>query len=65
MKSNYQVVVGNVGTIDYASRKLAQECYDTYVALSKANETRAAGEPVTLLKNGEVIAEYTGTIEQE
>lgn len=58
MKHNYQVVIGNVGTIDYTSKKLAEECYITYVTLSKAGETRAAHEPVTLFKDGEIIEEY-------
>lgn len=59
MKHNYQVVVGNVGTMDYTNKKLATDCYKTYVTLSMKGETRAANEPVTLFKDGEIIEEYT------
>lgn len=57
-KHNYEVIVGNVGTMPYAVAKLAKECYDTYVTISKKGEGRAANEPVTLLKDGEIIEEY-------
>ena len=62
-KKNYTVCVGNVGTMDYTSKKLAIECYDTYVTLSKNGETRAAGESVALLCNDEIIAEHIGEID--
>lgn len=65
MKTNYEVSVGNVGNMIYASKKLALECYQTYVTLSMNNETRAAGESVILFKNGEIIKEYIGTIDQQ
>ena len=58
MKNTYEVIVGNVGAMEYTDFKLAKECYVTYVYLSKNGETRAAGEPVTLLKNGEIMAEH-------
>lgn len=57
-KHKYQVVVGNIGTMDYTSKKLAKDCYTTYVALSKNGEGRAANEPVTLFKDDEIIHEY-------
>lgn len=60
MKHTYQVVVGNVGTMDYTSKKKAYECYNTYVSLSIKGETRAAGESVTLLIDGEIKEEHTG-----
>lgn len=63
MKHNYQVVVGNVGTMDYTDRRLAEECYNTYVTLSKKCETRAAGESVTLFKDGEIVKEHIGKID--
>jgi hypothetical protein len=59
MKNKYQVIVGNIGTMDYTNKKLAYECYKSYVSISMKGETRAANEPVTLLKNGEIIEEYT------
>lgn len=58
MKHKYEIIVGNVGTMGYTNKKLALECYNTYKELSIKNETRAAGEPVTLLKDGEIIEEY-------
>jgi hypothetical protein len=58
MKHKYEVIVGNIGKMDYTNNKLAKECYDTYVALSTKGETRAANEPVTLIKDGNIIAEY-------
>jgi hypothetical protein len=44
--------------MEYTSKKLALECFNTYVSLSKAGEGRAAYEPVTLFKDGEIISEY-------
>lgn len=65
MKNNYQVVVGNVGTMGYTSKKLANDCFVTYVTMSKQNITSAAGESVTLFKNGEIINEHIGTNDYE
>ncbi len=62
-KKLFTVVVGNVGTMDYTSKNLAYDCFKAYVTLSKANETRAAGENVTLLCDNEIIEEYIGTLE--
>lgn len=59
MKHNYEVIVGNIGTMPYTNNKLAKECYDTYVTLSKSGSGKAANEPVTLTKDGEIIEEYT------
>lgn len=59
MTHNYEVIVGNIGTMPYTSKKLAMECYTTYVNLSKSDHGRASGESVTLLKNGEIIEEHT------
>lgn len=58
MKNNYIVNVGNIGNMEYTSKKLAEECYTTYVTLSKTGQTRCANEAVTLFKNGEIIEEY-------
>ena len=64
-KHNYEVIVGNIGTMPYAVAKLAKECYNTYVTLSKKGEGRAAHEPVTLLKDGEIIEEHNPEIDFE
>ncbi len=63
-KKIYTVNVGNVGNMEYTSKKLAIDCYKTYVTLSMNNETRAAGEDVTLLENDNVIMEYFGTLSE-
>ena len=60
MRTIYQVVVGNVGTMKYTSKKLAEDCYRTYVTLSTNNISRASGESVILFKNDEIIKEHLG-----
>ena len=60
MANQYEVVVSHVGKLSYKSKKLAYECYNAYVTLSKRGETRAAGEDVTLLRNGEMIKQHKG-----
>jgi protein involved in sex pheromone biosynthesis len=62
MKQTYTVSVGNVGNMDYTNKKLAEDCYKTYVTLSVNYQGRAAGESVTLFKNDEILKEYSGTM---
>jgi hypothetical protein len=57
-RSEYVVVVGNIGNIPCEDRKEAKETYDSYVLQSKTKKGRAGGEPVTLLKDGEPIYEF-------
>lgn len=64
-KNNYEIVVGNVGTMNYTSKKLAEECYTTYVSHSKTHTTRASGENVTMLLNGEIVKEHIGDNESD
>lgn len=59
-KKIYIVNVGNVGNMEYTSKKLALECYNTYVNLSLSESTRAAGESVTLFENDNIIMEHIG-----
>ena len=62
----FQVVVGNIGHVyDGNNYMQAQSKYTGYVKASKANYGRAAGEPVTLFHNGEIKAEYFGTLETQ
>lgn len=61
-KKTYTVNVGNVGNMEYTSKKLAIECYKTYVTLSKNNEGRAAKEPVILFEGEDILMEYTPEI---
>jgi hypothetical protein len=59
MKHKYEVIVGNVGTMEYTNKKLATDCFKTYRTMSMQGITSAANEPVTLLKDGEIIEDYT------
>ncbi len=61
-KKTYYVVVGNVGTMDYTSKKLAIDCFKTYRTMSMQNITSAAGENVTLFESENIIDEYIGTL---
>lgn len=59
----FQVIVGNIGTVYSGNNYMQAECkFSRYVKLSKANVGRAAGEPVTLMHNGEPRREYIGTL---
>lgn len=66
MKKNnkYTVIVGNVGTMEYTNKKLAMDAYNTYVHLSKAMQTRAAGEDVTFMVNNEIVIEHMGSLQE-
>lgn len=58
----YEVIVGNVGIV-YAGddRRIARNTYAEYVELSVGDYlTRADGEDVTLMHDGEIIDEFTG-----
>lgn len=57
--SVYQVIVGNLGTVhETENERDALFCARTYVDRSKGGHGRCAGEPVTVLKDGELVAEY-------
>lgn len=59
----WQVLVGNVGTVyNGAHYHEALTTYHAYIERSQANDGRAAGEPVTLLRDGEIVREYEGTL---
>lgn len=57
-RSEYSVVVGNIGNIPCANKNEAKEVYDDYVLQSKSKKGKAAMEPVTLLMDGEPIYEF-------
>ena len=58
----WQVIVGNIGTVFDGTREItARVEYKNYVTLSKSGNGRAGGESVTLMKNGEPVAEHPGT----
>lgn len=64
-KHIFKVVVGNVGTMEYTSKKLAMDCYTTYVTMSVKHITRAAGESVTLFQDDEIIKEHIGAVDMQ
>ena len=66
MKRNYEVVVGNIGTVySGANRNAARKVYAIYIQESRGKYGRASGEPVTLIQDGEIIAEYAGTVDSD
>jgi hypothetical protein len=57
--SAYQVTVGNVGTVyDGDSPSDAAMTFIAYADMSADGRGRAAGEPVTLWRDGEPVNEY-------
>lgn len=63
--AHYEVIIGNVGTVySGTDSHVANTFYATYEADSRANYGRAAGEPVTLLQDGEPIKAYDGTLRE-
>lgn len=63
-KNNYTVNVGNIGNMEYTDKRLAIDCFKTYVSLSKQGKTRAAGEDIILMCNDVIIDEYIGTLNE-
>jgi hypothetical protein len=61
--TRYTVLVGNIGQVlDTADHDQAVASYEEYILDSINNYGRAAGESVTLLKDGKPIREYAGTL---
>jgi len=61
MANRYEVVVGNVGTVyDGSSLDATLKVFKEYQDQSKSGVGRAAGEDVTVLKNGTVRWDYDG-----
>ena len=61
MANEYQVLVGNIGSVySGPDRGEAEEVYFHYEDLSDEGVGRAAGETVTMLGNGEVICSTDG-----
>lgn len=59
-KKVYQIVVGNIGTINCENRKEAFRRFHIYKGYSKHGYGRAAGEDVALFCDGEIAKEYFG-----
>lgn len=61
-KSEYSVVVGNIGTVyDGSNKTAALKAYNTYVKQSKSMVGRAGGEEVNLMQDGEPIKTHYGS----
>jgi len=59
MNHNYQVIVGNVGTVYEGTNGFtATRDYNSYVGISKRGIGRAGNEPVTMIKDDEIHKEY-------
>jgi hypothetical protein len=59
-RSNYEVVVGNIGTVyTGANKAVAQRCFKGYAGRSRLGVGRGAHENVTLFQNGEIVKEHT------
>jgi hypothetical protein len=55
-----EIIVGNIGTVYRGGdEKNAQENYDHYVLQSNSGVGRAGNEPVTWMRNGEIVKEHT------
>jgi hypothetical protein len=62
-QTNYQVIVGNIGTVyDGPEKQTAQWEYEAFIAGSESGVGRCGGEDVTLMKDGDIEAEFYGTI---
>lgn len=63
--ANYQILVGNIGTVYNGSNlRVAQVVYNEWVAESKLNVGKVAGEPVTFFRGDEIFKEYEGTLNE-
>ena len=56
----YQVIVGNVGTVySGPSKRMARREYTAYVRISKAGVGRAGDENVTLMTDEDILDEFS------
>ena len=65
----YEVLVGNIGSVcishyhdDSGDYEIALLYFPDYVNMSKKNIGRSAGEDVSIWADGNIITEYTGTL---
>ena len=55
----YQVIVGNIGNVAHTcTLGCAEDEFNGWVRKSKSPNSRASGEPVTLMEDGEILKEY-------
>jgi len=63
MSNNFEVLVGNIGTVLRTPCPVeARAIYEAYVQQSCSAFGRAAGEDVTLFRNGEFEAGFSGLL---
>ena len=64
--ANYEVIVGNIGTV-YSGTNERDALFNAriYVDQSKSNRGRAAGQSVTIMRDGEIFHTYTGTVDRD
>lgn len=62
IKPLYNVIVGNIGRVYSGNGTEAMRVFATYKALSLDNYGRAAGESITIFKDGEIVKEFVGSI---
>jgi hypothetical protein len=62
MSDHYELIAGNVGMVHQGNDKEMAHClFVDYVERSQSGRGRAAGEPITLLKNGEILLDFLPT----
>lgn len=62
-KTDYEVVVGNIGVVHSGhNKKIALAVFREYKAQSANGYGRAAGEPVALMQDGSIVAEWAGSL---
>jgi len=62
----FEVIVGNIGHVYHGpNEELAIDFFDTYAERSCCGLGRTAYETVTLMKDGEIIREFTGEKDKE
>lgn len=63
---HYELIVGNIGTVWSGNDQTeAQQLFNDYAQMSSDGYGRAAGEPVTLLKNGVILLDFLPTQTEE
>ena len=61
----YEVIVSNVGKVAEGDNAFkANTVYNTYVGQSKRGYGRVAGETVALYRNGELVKEFLGSVQE-
>lgn len=66
IKSEYEVIVGNIGTVcNVSSKQAADGVYAVYKEQSIKGYGRASGEPVTMTKNEEIIKEWVPIVKND